>query len=354
MIFIYGAYGYTGRKLVDLLSDKDVELIVAGRNPEKIGRLVESIKAKGKKVRHYVVGPDQIEDLDIPEVRLVINTAGPFSEFGESIVRFALRNNANYIDCSGEPLWVKKLYDEYSWRFAQKNLFLSSGVAWETVAGELVLKKLLNSIDVSSLGLNHKIYIVYLGEFNMSPGTLQSSLYIIKNGAWRWMQGKMIQVKVGSVYFEFDFKGRKFGATNITTADIINLMLLLGELKNKISLEILFAGNIRRVIIFRIALNILYYVLKSNFAFSLLKRILDKFSEPSESDRILASSIAFLLDDLSGKILKFQFIDSAKPYLVTAKILSYAVDKFIDGQVKGVGYTSPTLLFDFPEYILYP
>jgi|GEM_PF-902567 short subunit dehydrogenase-like uncharacterized protein len=360
MIFVYGAYGFTGRKIFDFLSSefsqklpdiKKTHIIISGRNKHLLEKLYNALKDNFKNLALLSAEPSDLKDMKIKDIKLVVNTAGPFSDFGHYVVEFALLNNANYIDCSGEWTWVQNLISNYAEKFEEKKLFLSSGVAWETVSGELCTKKLVQKLQeekkISSLT---RIFLVYLAEFNMSPGTLQSSLNIIKNGSITWENGQFRKVKSGVERFSFELYGKKFLAANISTSDVLNAPLSLGEISKKIKFDVLFATTYERAKLFFPAIKFLSLILKIPFAVSVLKRIADRIPEPDESKNRLASAIAFGLDSNRNEIGRYE-IHAKKPYYITSKILAHAIYGFLTDEYskEKSGYQPPTSLFKFDE-----
>ncbi|GBD03704.1 Putative trans-acting enoyl reductase [bacterium HR19] len=360
MIFVYGAYGFTGRKIFDILSSEfsqtspgitKTHFTISGRNKQKLEKLYSTLKNNFKNLTLLSAEPPDLKDMKIRDLKLVVNTAGPFSDFGHHVVEFALLNNANYIDCSGEWVWVENLISNYSGKFQEKKLFLSSGVAWETVSGELSTKKLVQKLqEEKKINSLSRIFLVYLAEFNMSPGTLQSSLNIIKNGSITWENGKVRKVKSGFERFSFELRGRKFLATNISTSDVFNSPLSLGEISKKIKFDVLFATTYEKAKLFFPAIRYLNLILKMPFALSVLKRVADRIPEPDENKNRLASAIAFGLDSNQTEIGRYE-IHAKKPYHITSKILAHAICEFLTDKYskEKFGYQPPTSLFKFNE-----
>jgi len=353
MIFVYGAYGYTGSLLCRMLSEEGIDFIISGRNKEKLENLKRELEGfgsrtqgKSSKIDVLPAGIDELEKLTPScKISLVVNTAGPFTLTGEKVVEFALKNGASYIDCSGEANHLLHVREKYGKNFQEKGLFLSVGVAWETVAGEFSVRKLIDKLGIENV---KKIYLVYLADFSMTPGTIQSSLHIIKNGSIMWRKGKILRGKPGEIKFEFELGGKKFMGLNISSADIINVPLSLGEFGEKIDFDVLFATSLRRAKAFSLFLKFLDFVLKSELALRFLSNLLDRFPPPNE-EKSRASAISFALDE-SGKVIDSYSLATKKPYFITAKILKHACMEFISGKTKGKkGYIPPTSLFSFQE-----
>lgn len=339
MIFVYGAYGVTGRRVVTLLSKMDIEYAVAGRSKDKLEKLLNEIKGN-KPTKYFVSSPENLSSVVTGKFNLVINTAGPFSDIGENVVDFAYKINANYIDCSGEALWTKRLVEEHSERFASRGLFISSGFGWETVAGEIITKKLIQEVGNEVRG--KKIYLVYSAEFRMSPGTLQSSINVIREGAIRWEKGVWVFAKPFEKKFIFRHEDRTFTATNISSSDVINVPISLGDISKEIDFEVLFATSRTYLLPFA---KLVARLVKNKQLSNLVKAILDKFPEPKGDSPVL--TIALLLDGESE--IKRSYIISENPYEITARIISFFTKSFSEKRPRAKGYKTPTELIDFPK-----
>jgi len=115
-VAILGASGFTGqqavRALVRQTANAPLRWAVAGRNPEKLRKVVAD------KVPAGVVQPDVVSvdatDLDAlaslaAATRVLLNLAGPYALTGESVVQACIANGAHYLDLSGETFWVRQL-----------------------------------------------------------------------------------------------------------------------------------------------------------------------------------------------------------------------------------------------------
>ena len=45
--------------------------------------------------------------------RVILSTAGPFHRYGSKLVASCVKNNAHYVDITGENFWVKGLIEKH-------------------------------------------------------------------------------------------------------------------------------------------------------------------------------------------------------------------------------------------------
>src|SRR5689334_19474570 len=96
---IYGAYGFTGRLIVE-------EAVRSGHRPVLAGRDAERLKALAEPLGLEVL-PLSLDDpaslrAAAQSTSLIFNAAGPFSETGPKIIETCLKAGTAYADISGE------------------------------------------------------------------------------------------------------------------------------------------------------------------------------------------------------------------------------------------------------------
>ncbi len=96
---LYGANGYTGELVAEEACRRGLRPILAGRNPEALGRVASRLG-----VPYRVVGLEDeaalVEALE--DVELVLNCAGPFSHTFRPMMRACLKAGIPYLDINGE------------------------------------------------------------------------------------------------------------------------------------------------------------------------------------------------------------------------------------------------------------
>lgn len=96
---LYGAYGYTGRLVVERALEWGLRPVLAGRDPEATRRLAE---ASGLEWRSFPLDGDRSPREGIRDMRLVLNVAGPFSATWRPMLEACLASGCSYLDITGE------------------------------------------------------------------------------------------------------------------------------------------------------------------------------------------------------------------------------------------------------------
>src|SRR5579863_10299871 len=96
---IYGAYGYTGRLVAALATERGVLPVLAGRDERRLRELGERFE-----LEHRVVELSDAAALRgaLEGVDVVAHCAGPFSATSAPMVDACLATRTHYLDITGE------------------------------------------------------------------------------------------------------------------------------------------------------------------------------------------------------------------------------------------------------------
>ena len=124
---VYGAYGFTGERIVREALERELDIVVAGRNGTKTRGLGIELGVESR-----VFTPEEataeLEDIDV-----LVNCAGPFAQTYEDLVEACLDAGTSYLDINGE-LAVFEAIAERDRDAEQAGIFLLSGAGFEVVA----------------------------------------------------------------------------------------------------------------------------------------------------------------------------------------------------------------------------
>jgi short subunit dehydrogenase-like uncharacterized protein len=119
MITLFGATGYTGRLVAGALSrePKGMPLRLAGRSPEKLARLSDSLPGAPAWLVADATRPETLMAL-CQDTEVLVNCAGPFTDLGEPVVAQAALSGVDYLDITNELGYVYSLrsYDTLAQR----------------------------------------------------------------------------------------------------------------------------------------------------------------------------------------------------------------------------------------------
>lgn len=109
-IIVFGATGYTGRRTAQALIERGVRPVLAARDGERLARVADSLGGGLETVRADSTDAASLEGL-VGRGDVLISTVGPFVRRGRPAVDAAIAAGATYIDSTGEPPFVRAVFE---------------------------------------------------------------------------------------------------------------------------------------------------------------------------------------------------------------------------------------------------
>jgi short subunit dehydrogenase-like uncharacterized protein len=185
-IAVYGASGYTGKLVVAELARRAIDMVLVGRDVERLREVAARAGVLDATLRIAEVGDQNALVAAFRGTSAVISCAGPFARLGEPVVRAALAAGCHYLDTTGEERYMLRLFDMYGPAAERAGLTIIPAVTFEGVAGDLIahlvgeqmspIEELTIALDVVSGGA--------------SRGTLRTALEIMKDDALGYADGE--------------------------------------------------------------------------------------------------------------------------------------------------------------------
>jgi short subunit dehydrogenase-like uncharacterized protein len=111
-IVVFGATGFTGALTAQYLARNagaGTRWAVAGRNPDKLKRTLETIEADVPLVVADTGDASAMREM-AESAKVVITTVGPYLEYGEPVVAACAAAGTDYVDLTGEPEFMDLMY----------------------------------------------------------------------------------------------------------------------------------------------------------------------------------------------------------------------------------------------------
>ncbi|MEU8341087.1 saccharopine dehydrogenase NADP-binding domain-containing protein [Spirillospora sp. NPDC048832] len=185
-IAIYGAYGYQGRLVLDELGRRDAEVILVGRDAERLAAV-----GGGRETRTAGIDHGELVAA-FRGVDAVVNCAGPFTPAGTTVVRAAIAAGCHYVDTSGEQLHIKRVHDTCSADARRAGVIVTPAMTDGGVPGDLLARALADHLGGGPLCevlTGHSA----TGGGGMSRGSLRSLLGtadVVKSGGLAYEAGE--------------------------------------------------------------------------------------------------------------------------------------------------------------------
>ena len=183
-ISVLGATGYTGRLIVQELRRLGVAVLAAGRNREKLSALAAEM---GVDTAEASVEDRPSLDRLAARSRVLINTAGPFIDYGEPVVRAAIANGAHYLDTTGEQPFLKAMLTHDEWARRQ-------GVAVVPAqAFEIAVADCAAAVAAKGFRDLVSVQVTYVTRFHASQGTQRTVLRMLQSAGYAYVGGEWVE-----------------------------------------------------------------------------------------------------------------------------------------------------------------
>ncbi|MEU6559379.1 saccharopine dehydrogenase family protein [Nocardia nova] len=135
-IVVFGATGYTGELTVEALVAQGRRPVLAGRNLTRLESLADRFGGLDIHLAD-VSRPESIQTALEPG-DVLISTVGPFLRWGDAAVEAAIGAGAHYVDSTGEPAFIRRVFEQYGPQAADRGCVLLTASGFDWVPGNLV------------------------------------------------------------------------------------------------------------------------------------------------------------------------------------------------------------------------
>lgn len=193
-IILFGATGFTGHQTSLYFAEHvplaETRWAIAGRNLQKLqarrASLVEAFPDRPELAQLEIVVADAHDLPSLREMcartRVLLTTAGPFSMYGENLVRICIESRCDYVDITGETPWVRHLIDTYHARAERQGVRIVNFCGVDSIPSDLMTlylaREVQQKLDEDLVRLNG--YFQMRGGLN--GGTLASMFHMAETG----------------------------------------------------------------------------------------------------------------------------------------------------------------------------
>lgn len=140
-VVVFGATGFTGRLVAEYLSGRlatDRPWAMAGRSRTKLEAVRDEVGAPADVP--LIVADSSDDDSLIAmarRTRCVITTVGPYLWYGEGLVRACAETGTDYVDLSGEVLWMHAMIARYHERAVETGARIVHSTGFDSIPFDL-------------------------------------------------------------------------------------------------------------------------------------------------------------------------------------------------------------------------
>ncbi len=206
-VVVYGASGFAGRVVAQHLMKSlpeskseseskvsDIRVAIAGRDELKLRELQQSCEIKPKII---IAKLDDEESLNrmVKSTNVVLNCAGPFAKYAEPVIKACVENGTDYLDISGEPLFVRDMMNKYEARAKETGARIIPFCGFDSVPADLLTFQALQEASENKFELDGvSLYYKLKGKIKINGGSIATALNMAENNAWADMSNSNLLI----------------------------------------------------------------------------------------------------------------------------------------------------------------
>ena len=204
-IVVFGATGYTGEQTARELVARGARPVLAGRSAERLERL--SADLGGLEIRVADVGRPQSVTHLVETGDVLLSTVGPFTQWGGPAVQAAIERGAWYLDSTGEPSFIRRVFERYGPGAEAAGTGLVTAFGFDWVPGNLAGALALAAAGAEAVSID--IGYFARGPGGISGGTRASVAQIALDPGFAYRGGRLLTERIGARVQEFTLDNGK-------------------------------------------------------------------------------------------------------------------------------------------------
>ncbi len=200
-IVVFGATGYTGRLTVAAMVRRGLRPRIAGRDRAALDRLsaahggLDTALADATK-------PDTVRAL-VAADDVLVTTVGPFLRRGRAAADACIAAGAHYLDASGEPAFVRRMYETYSGPATKAAVVMLPAFGHDFVPGHACAGEALRRAGAQATRVE-VAYFLTGRDRRPSAGSLATFFEALDRPGLAWRDGRLVEEAAGERLAHFD------------------------------------------------------------------------------------------------------------------------------------------------------
>ena len=187
-IVLFGATGYTGRLTAEALVANGRRPVLAARNAERLRVLADQLGGGLETATADVSRPGSVSEL-LEAGDVIVATVGPFARFGDPAVEAAIASGAAYLDSTGEPAFIRRVFERFGPEAERAGVGLVTAFGYDWVPGNLAGGLVLEEAGEDAVRVDIGYFATGSGLGGMSGGTRASLAGALLEPAFVWRDG---------------------------------------------------------------------------------------------------------------------------------------------------------------------
>jgi short subunit dehydrogenase-like uncharacterized protein len=349
-IVLFGATGYTGARTAEALVAAGAAPVLAGRDPARLDALAGRL-GDVETARADVTDPASVRALLEPG-DVLVTTVGPVLPLGQAAVDAAVDAGAVYLDSTGEPPFVRRLFERDGARAATTGATLVPAFGLDYVPGNLAAALALADAGDRA----HRVDVGYavddVSGQAFSRGTIVSAAGVLFDTGFAYTGGRLVDEPAGRRMWRFEANGRSRRGLSVGGSEHLTLPALSPTLR-EVGVHLDWFGPLTPVMHVMSPLTGLAGRLPGTqraaqrVAAFLGSRVGEAPSR-STVERATTSTVAEIRDS-AGELVSRVELRGPEAYGLTAALLAWGATRAAREGVRGTGALGPVQAFGLAE-----
>lgn len=205
-VVLFGATGYTGRKTAAAMVARGLRPLLVGRDARKLAALAESLGDLSVAVADSGE-PGGLARL-LGKGDVLVTTVGPFQRFGKAALNAALGAGAHYIDSTGEPGFVRRVFEKADAPARQAGSTFLTAFGYDYVPGHTAAALALKAAGPTATLVEVGYFAAGGAPFRASDGTAASLAGAVFDPGLFRRGGRLVEDFGGTRLRSFEIEGR--------------------------------------------------------------------------------------------------------------------------------------------------
>jgi short subunit dehydrogenase-like uncharacterized protein len=345
-IVLFGATGYTGRLTAEALVARGAKPLLAARSADKLAALAGELGGL-ETATADVSSPASVAAL-VESGDVLISTVGPFARWGGPAVEAAIAAGAIYLDSTGEPSFIRRVFEQYGPRAATSGASLITAFGYDWVPGNLAAALALEQAGEQATRVDVGYFMSGAGVGASSGGTRASLAGAMLEPSFAWRSGAIVTERGAKRVRSFKVRGRSRQALSAGSSEHFALPKSYPQLRD-VGVYLGWFGNMSRVMQGMSAAmsGVVKIPGVSRGMHSLFERaVKGSTGGPSAEERAGGTSqMVAIAYDAAGRELAHSQLHGIDGYTFTGKVLAWGAMRALEHGVSGKGALGPVDAF---------
>jgi short subunit dehydrogenase-like uncharacterized protein len=331
-LLLYGAYGYTGKLIIEECLKKGIHPVLSGRNENKLLEL-----AGNYNLEHRTLSLENSTELEhnLHDICVVLHAAGPFIHTARPMLESCLHTKTHYLDITGE-YQVFEMCAARTDEAKTAGIMVMPGVGFDVVPSDCLavhLKKRLPSAI--------ELKLAFAGlKSGFSRGTAKTMIENLGDGGLVRIDHKLTNVPNAYNVMTVNFGDFQMLASTISWGDLSTAYISTGipNIETYMGVTPSMVKQMQRA-------NYLGWLFRMRWVKDFLQKQIDKRKEgPDEQQRTEGRSYFWgRVCDNAGNV-RVSVLQTPEGYSLTAKTATLIASKVLAGNFKA-GYHTPATAY---------